>query len=354
MPSHTDDTPLIPLIQNTITNQINLHPNHAHILCGDFNRDVALIGRQNDTQITPPQEEDHLWRTFTTCLDLSYVQTNTNFSRQGGHNYTQNSLINGFFIKTNTNNQYTSTTDQTTRLNSDHLPIHLHIPPNTFIAKDSITVSAPPPRILNPIPKDKLDAFHTLFFEQHSHQIDELTLLLEHDQLTHAQWQLACNAFTILTDKIFHAILATYSVPPIPALPTHIAKQGGYLPKKPQKQWKLNLSTYHLIRKIIYIIKNNPTWLTHPLITQGLNTYRHAHIPSPPAPHLPYDDWIGTLATIGKDSKNKARKITTEYTKIQIKKAISKYQQLYDKSPKKINRRVFKNVDTPPLDCLMD
>ena len=174
-PSHNDDTPLIPLIQNTITNQINLHPNHAYILCGDFNRDVALIGRQNDTQLTPPQDEDHLWRTFTTSLDLTYVHTNTNFSRQGGHNYTQNSLIDGFFIKTNTNNHYISTTDQTTHLNSDHLPIHLHIPPNTLIAKDPITVPAPPPRILNPIPKDKLDAFHTLFFEQHSHQIDELT-----------------------------------------------------------------------------------------------------------------------------------------------------------------------------------
>ena len=41
MPSHDEDTPLIPLIQATITNQINLHPNHAYILSGDFNRDVA-------------------------------------------------------------------------------------------------------------------------------------------------------------------------------------------------------------------------------------------------------------------------------------------------------------------------
>ena len=134
--------------------------------------------------------------------------------------------------------------------------------------------------------------------------------------MTHAQWQLACNAFTIFTDKISHAILATCSAPPIPVLPPHIAKQGGYLPKKSQKQWKLNLSTYHLIRKIIYILKKNPTWRTHPLITQGLITHTHTYIPPPPAPHLPYDDWIGTLATIGKDAKNTARKITTDYTKI--------------------------------------
>ena len=80
----------------------------------------------------------------------------------------------------------------------------------------------------------------------------------------------------------------------------------------------------------------------------------HATIPPPPAPHLEYDEWIGTLATIAKDAKNKARKITTDYTKKQIKKTISRYQQLYDKSPKKINRKVFKSSDTPPLDCLTD
>ena len=276
------------------------------------------------------------------------------FLRQGGHNYTQNSLIDGFFIKTNTNNQYISTTNQTTHLNSDHLSIHLHIPPNTLIAKDPITIPVPQPRILNPIPKKKLDAFHTLFFEQHSHQMDELTQLLEHNRLTHTQWQLACNSFTILTDKISHAVLNTCSALPIPVLPNHIAKQGGYLPKKSQKQWKLHLFTYHLIRKTIYIIKNNPTWRTHPLITQGLITHPHATIPPPPASHLPYNDWIGTLATIAKDAKNQACKITTDYTKTQIKKAISKYQQLYDKNPKRINRKVFKSADIPLLDCLTD
>ena len=179
MPSHEENTPLIPLLQHTITNQINLHPNHAFILCGDFNRDIALIGRQNDQHITPPQTEDHLWRTFITNIDLQYVPTNTNFSRQGGHNYTQNSLIDGFFIKTPNNNLYTSTTNLTTHLNSDHLPVHLHIPPNTLIARDPLTILDPPPRLLNPIPQENLDKFHNLFFEQHSIQIDELTYLLE-------------------------------------------------------------------------------------------------------------------------------------------------------------------------------
>ena len=236
MPSHEENIPLIPTIQNTITNQINLHPNHTYILCGDFNKDIALIGRQNDQQITPPQTEDHLWRTFTTGLDLSYIPTNTQFSRQGGNNYTQNSLIDGFFIKTPNNNLYTSTTNQNITLNSDHLPIHLQIPPNTLIAKVPTTTSEPPPRILNPIPKEKLEKFRTIFFETHSTQIEELTQFLQNNQLTNEQWQLACTSFHTLTENITTTVLETCTAPPIPTLPTHIAKQGGYLPKKSQKQ----------------------------------------------------------------------------------------------------------------------
>lgn len=142
--------------QTTITNQINTHPNHTYILCGDLNRDIVLIGRQNDQQITPPQTEDYLWRLFTTGLELSYVPTNTTFSRQGGRNYTQNSLIDGFSIKTLNNNHYTATTNQNTHLNSDHLPIQLQIPPNTLFAKEPLVNPVPPPIILHPIPKEKI------------------------------------------------------------------------------------------------------------------------------------------------------------------------------------------------------
>ena len=45
MPSHIEDIRLIPTIQQTIKIQIDVHPNHTYILCGDFNRDIALIGR---------------------------------------------------------------------------------------------------------------------------------------------------------------------------------------------------------------------------------------------------------------------------------------------------------------------
>lgn len=54
MPSHEDDLPFNPTIQETVTNQINGHPDHTYILYGDFNRDIALNGRQNDQQTTPP------------------------------------------------------------------------------------------------------------------------------------------------------------------------------------------------------------------------------------------------------------------------------------------------------------
>ena len=55
---HTNDIIYIPIIKQNITQKISAHPNYTHILCGDFNRDIALIGRQNDYNITPPQRED--------------------------------------------------------------------------------------------------------------------------------------------------------------------------------------------------------------------------------------------------------------------------------------------------------
>ena len=59
MPSHIEDIRLIPVIQQTIRTQINAHPNHTYIMCGDFNRDIALIGRQNEQRFTP-----HMKKTY--------------------------------------------------------------------------------------------------------------------------------------------------------------------------------------------------------------------------------------------------------------------------------------------------
>ena len=58
MPSHEKDLYLIPNILVNITQTITQHPNHTIILCSDFNRDIALIGRHHDNQFTPPQEQD--------------------------------------------------------------------------------------------------------------------------------------------------------------------------------------------------------------------------------------------------------------------------------------------------------
>ena len=110
MPTHTEDLHLITNIKITITNQITIHPDHIYTLCGDFNRDIALIGRQNDNLNTPPQEEDIHWKTFTASLNLEYIPTNTTFSRQGSNNYTSTSLVDGFYINSPYNNMYSSTT----------------------------------------------------------------------------------------------------------------------------------------------------------------------------------------------------------------------------------------------------
>jgi hypothetical protein len=71
----------------------------------------------------------------------------------------------------------------------------------------------------------------------------------------------------------------------------------------------------------------------------------------------PYEQiitWIDVIAAIAKTSNKEARKITTKYTKDCILKAVSKYRQMYKKSPKKINRKVFKHSETSPLDSITD
>ena len=46
MPTNEDDIRLIPELQTNITSNIQKYPNHIHILYGDFNRDIAFIGRK--------------------------------------------------------------------------------------------------------------------------------------------------------------------------------------------------------------------------------------------------------------------------------------------------------------------
>ena len=353
MPSHEEDIRLIPIIQQNITQQTTTHPNHILILCGDFNRDIALIGRQNEYITTPPQIEDIEWNTFVNNLHLTYIPTNSSYSRQGGQNYNQTSLIDGYYIKTTNNTLYTSTINHDHNLNSDHSPVTLHIPPNTLLARCMPQVEAKPPRILNPIPQTNIDKFKIEYFEENTLQINELTNMLRNDQITNDQWQSACAKLDHLIKNISDTIQNTCSAPPLPILTQRTTQQGGFLPRKLQKQWKNHLSTYHLTRKAIYLIKNSPNWPTHPIIDE-LKNHTQVDIPPPPNQEQNQQDWIKILAQIAKTANIQARKITSKYTKECIKKAISKYRQLYDLSPKKINKRVFKNQETPPLDCISD
>jgi exonuclease III len=353
MPSHLEDLQYIIKIQQQITQQISAHPNHSHILCGDFNRDIALIGRQNESNITPPQTEDIEWRTFTDTLNLTYIPTNSTFTRQGGQNYTQTNLIDGYYIQTPNNTLYTSTTNHDHNLNSDHSPVTLQIPPNTLLARPTQPKINKPPRILNPIPQDNIEKLKILFFEENSLQINELTSILMNEHLTDNQWQTSCTKLDYLIQQISTKTQETCSAPPLPELSHRTTQQGGFLPRKLQKQWKKHLSTYHLIRKAIYITKNIPLWQNHPVIEE-LKNHNHINIPPPPHPNINLQEWIKTIAELAKTANKQARKITTKYTQECIKKTITKYRQLYEKNPKKINNKVFKNQDTPSLDCIRD
>jgi len=143
-------------------------------------------------------------------------------------------------------------------------------------------------------------------------------------------------------------MLINCSVPPLLQLTNHTSQQGNFLPRKLQKKWKALLSTYHPIKKTIYITKHRPNRTTHSIIEE-LHNYTYVHIPSLAIHDTNRQEWIKTLSNIAKTTNIQAHKITTQYTKNCIKKAISKYRQLYEKS-QKINKKVFKNPNTPPID----
>ena len=319
-PSHIEDTRLIPNIQQTIRIQIDAHPNHTYILCGDFNKDIALIGRHNEQRFTPPQEEDILWNIYAESLSLTYIPTNTNYSRQRGHNYTHTSLIDGFYTNTQNSNKYTSTTLLEPNLNLDHLPIILHIPPNKLLARQPLPPTTCTTKIMNPIPQENLEKFKIIFFEENAIQLNNITDLLSLDQLTENQWQSTCSQLDHIIQKISKTIVSTCSTTPIPTLTNKTSQQGGFLSRKLQKLLKIHIKTYHLIRKAIYITNNTINWRNHPIMYE-LNNHTHINIPPPPPnDDLQKNDWIKELATLAKIENTQARKITIKYTKECIKK----------------------------------
>jgi endonuclease/exonuclease/phosphatase family metal-dependent hydrolase len=133
MPSHPKDTQLIPSILHTLTQQITRNSTYKTILCGDFNRDIALIGRTQNSNTQSPQQPNYQWRNFTQTLGLTYIPTNTSYTRQGGFDYTHTSLIDGYFTKSPDNISYTSQTNTDFQHNSDHFPVSLFLPNNTIL-----------------------------------------------------------------------------------------------------------------------------------------------------------------------------------------------------------------------------
>jgi hypothetical protein len=195
MPTYIEDINLIPIIQTTIFNHIHNNPLSNIIMLGDFNRDIALIGRQNGTTRTAPTQQVLDWKHFTNSLHLQYIPTNTDYSYQGEKNYTSTSLIDGFYTKIQQNpfNMLTPTSKTILNLkqNSDHYPICLDILPNNIISKKH--APAPnnnKPKILNPIPPKNINMFCIKFMETNTTQIQQLTKTLQNNiTLSQNQWQ---------------------------------------------------------------------------------------------------------------------------------------------------------------------
>ena len=241
MPSHIEDIRLIPIIQQTIRIQIDSHPNHIHILCGDFNKDIALIGCQNKTKIYPLTRRRSKLENIHGKSIINIHPADTNYSRQGGNNYTQTNLIDGFFIKAQNPTTYTSPTSVESNLNSDHLPIILHVPPNKLIARQPLPPITRTTRIMNPILQENLEKFKTKFFEENAIQLNNISALLSLDQFTQNQWQLACLQMDHIIQKIFETIENTCSATPIPTLTNRASQQGGFSPRKLQRIWKKHI-----------------------------------------------------------------------------------------------------------------
>ena len=148
MPSHPHDVHLIQNIQSELQKITHNHQNHHIILAGDFNRDILLKVRSSNGITSPPNKDDYEWAHFTSTLGLQPINNLEQFTRQGGHNYTSTSHIDGFYSNKNTLQSYTITNFNQ---NSDHYPVQLQLPTNSIVLKE-IKTTPTNPRIIYPIP----------------------------------------------------------------------------------------------------------------------------------------------------------------------------------------------------------
>ena len=257
------------------------------------------------------------WKQFTNTLYLQYIPINTNYSYQGGYNYTSTSLIDGFYTKiqprTTNSPIFSSKTILNLKQNSDHYPIILYISFNNIIAKKHRPIlNSNKPRILNPIPSKNINKFYIQFSKTNTTLIHQLINILQSNtKLPYNQWQQVCEKMDQMVNNISKTIEDTCTAPPIPMHTDQASKQGGFLLRKLQKQWKKELSTYHIIIKAIKIITQNINWRTHNIIT-SLQNHQYTKIPNLSNNPLLVNGWLTELRTIGKTAKKNARDIITK------------------------------------------
>ena len=230
IPTHPQDIHLIVELQNQILTLKTQHANHLTILAGDFNRDILLKGKTHQGLHTPPNPTDQEWAHFRQISNLKFVHNPCSLTKQGGHNYTSTSYINGFYtIIPNTANLLSSTITNLNQ-NSDHYPVQLQLNPNSIVIKDHTTPTNLP-RITYTIPSKSLQNLQTTFLEKQNLAIANLTKTLQQEHLTPAQWANAQTTLQEIINSLSECIEHTCMTKPTPPLPNKVKNQGSFLPR---------------------------------------------------------------------------------------------------------------------------
>ena len=354
MPTHPQDIHLIQEIQNQIQTLATQHQHHQIFLVSDFNRDILLKGRLSNAILSTPTQNDYDWHNFTQNNGLQVIKNPHSLTRQGGHNYTSTSHIDGFYTTNPTHNTWQCHTLTNLNQNSDHYPVQLQLAPNNIVLKDTTTQPITP-RITYPIPLTTIQKLQTTFLETQNLAIDNLTTTLLQDTLTHDQWEDAQNKLQEITNILSQCIEDICMTKPTPPLPNRAKIQGGFLPRTLQKTWKHQLKIHHSIRKAIRSTCQHPhTNLPNNPDIKALQSLKNIIIPPLPNNHANLHHWIEELANMGKNAKAEAHKITTKQTKINCKKTIHKYRILLNLKPKTIHKKIFQPTTTNSLDCLQN